>query len=82
MHKYLRATSAAIGILCAGALVPVSAQAGSTTSGGPAKSKHAVAVHYANHVRTAQHALPPSRDITSFSSSTRSDAGVNHPPKK
>jgi hypothetical protein len=54
--------------------VPISAQAGSTSSGGPAKSKHVVAVRYANHVRTTQHALPPGRDITSFSSSTRLDA--------
>jgi hypothetical protein len=82
MHKYLRATSAAVGILCAGALVPVSAQAGSSASGGPAKSKHAIAVHYANHTRTARRALPPSGDITSFSSSMRFDTGVNHPPKK
>jgi hypothetical protein len=82
MRKYLRATSAAIGILCAGALVAVSAQAGSTTSGGPAKFERLVAAHYANHMRTAQHALPPSRDITAFSSSSRLDAGVNHPPKK
>ena len=82
MRKYLRATSAAIGLLCAGALVAVSAQAGSTTSGGPAKFERVVAVHYANHVRTARHALPPSGDITTFSSSSRLDPGINHPPKK
>jgi len=85
MRKYF-VTSAAFAILSAGSLVPISAQAGSTANGAAAKSGHAVAVHLGVHLghrlRTTGHAVQPASDITSFSSSSALNVGVNHSPKK
>jgi hypothetical protein len=82
MRTNLLTMSAAFAILSAGSLVSISAQAGSTANGAAAKSSHAVAVHHRHHLRTAQHAIQPNSDITSFSSSSVLNVGVNHPPKK
>jgi hypothetical protein len=81
MRKYLT-MSAATAILCAASLVSIGAQAGSTTSRAAAKSDRVVAARLRPHVSTTRHATQPSGDITSFSSSSALNVGINHPAKK
>jgi hypothetical protein len=73
------AISAAIAILCAGSLASIEAQAGAITTQATATSRHVAALHPRHHTR---HATQPGSDITSFSSSSAPNVGVNHPPKK
>jgi len=72
--------SAVVAILSAGLLVSISSQATSTTIGAAAQSGHVVEVRY--RVRVMQRAIHPLSEITSFSSSSALNVGINHPPKK
>jgi hypothetical protein len=81
MRKYLT-MSAAVAVLCAGSLVSMGAQADATTSAAAAKSDRVVAAHLRHHVSTTRHAPQPGGGITSFSSSSALNVGINHPAKK
>jgi predicted lysophospholipase L1 biosynthesis ABC-type transport system permease subunit len=70
-------------ILAVGSLACVSTQAAPTASRTAITADSAiVAAHYTHAKRTHRHAVRPTSEITSFSSSSGLNVGVNHPAKK